>query len=255
MTPRQQYQRDYYRLRLAVTGKAPRQDAQPVREHLDALHAAGMHDRLIAEAAGIHRRTVEAILYSGQRTVRAATARAILAVRPPATTVGLVRRVRALATLGWTSQEIADAAELPVHVIKQYRRAAVTYLAPDRVEAITRAFDTLAMRTPPPAPMRGRTRALAARAGWAPPLAWDDIDTDPAPNLGTDTDAHIDHIAVRRAIDGTPTRLSRAERLEVIRALAPLGMSDAAIARRCMCVPDTILRDRQAHGIESRWAA
>ena len=107
--------------------------------------------------------------------------------RPRAIPVqGTQRRIQALMAMGWTSQDIADAAGL-CHRAKvtsilngQKGRPAVwvTQSTRDRIAAV---YDTLSMRLPDMTRGRQRTRTIAARKGYAPPLAWDDIDTDPAP--------------------------------------------------------------------------
>lgn len=100
--------------------------------------------------------------------------------------VGTTRRLQSLFALGWTSTDIA--ARLGVG------HARVGHLATtgkqDRVLRDTAAkvaavYDELCMTIPqdpdePPSPrhcrVHDRQRRIAARRGWAPPLAWDDID-------------------------------------------------------------------------------
>ncbi|QTV79452.1 helix-turn-helix domain-containing protein [Microbacterium sp. NIBRBAC000506063] len=92
------------------------------------------------------------------------------------------RRVQALMCLGWSQSEISRRTG-----IRQARLSAVLYqptIKTSTHQRIARAYDDLCLSTPP-ADTKGqrmsvhRTQALAARRGWVPPLAWDDIDNDP----------------------------------------------------------------------------
>jgi hypothetical protein len=57
-----------------------------------------------------------------------------------------------------------------------------------------------------------RVRTHATAQGWRPPLAWDDMDTDP--------DEDVDHIAVERAIAGYGLRLAT---LTLVKQQAVIG--------------------------------
>lgn len=50
-----------------------------------------------------------------------------------------------------------------------------------------------------------------------------------------------------------PLLYGRPDRVEAIRRLTPLGMSDRAIAELVQCVPETVLRTRKAHDIPSQY--
>jgi hypothetical protein len=101
--------------------------------------------------------------------------------------VGAVRRVRALQALGWSVPRIAAETGLNHRQIYSLHRYPTVYLRTHKV--IADVYERLAMRFPPERTTSERhsatkTRRHAQRNGWPPPLAWDDIDTDPAPNLG-----------------------------------------------------------------------
>jgi hypothetical protein len=88
---------------------------------------------------------------------------------------GTKRRIQALVALGWTLGEIAAACEKRSgnawtnEVLRSARVHSTT-------EALIRsAYDRMSMIRPE-GPYRNRQRATAARKGYAPPLAWDDID-------------------------------------------------------------------------------
>jgi hypothetical protein len=132
--------------------------------------------------------------------------------------VGLRRRVQALMRLGWTQRHIADVSGVHTRVLSH-----LSYGDPDRnvfrptAVGVVRAYDTLSMQLGPSRHTRGR----AERAGWPPPLAWDDdtID-DPATKphgRHRDTTQH-DPVAVDRVLHGGEhLGLTKSERWEVIR--------------------------------------
>lgn len=121
------------------------------------------------------------------RRIKRATEAALLAVRgdrvgPEAhglvDRAGTQRRLRALVALGWTARHLATRLRMSSRTMHQL-------LADDpaRVRASTRArvaalHDELAMTLPPPSRGTTRARRIAARRGWAPPLAWDDDTID-----------------------------------------------------------------------------
>ena len=96
--------------------------------------------------------------------------------------VGFRRRIEALQAIGWSLNEIGrrlgiDVRVLPARMDQRWVRR-VTH---DRMAAI---YDELSM-TVPGDRYANRRRILAARKGYAPPLAWDDIDDpDERPNFG-----------------------------------------------------------------------
>lgn len=93
-------------------------------------------------------------------------------------------------------------------------------------------------------------RAFAAERGWLPPLAWDDIDTDPDPQHHTEhaeTDDDLDEIAIERALAGDGVRLDHltpAEQKEVVRRLTERGKSIRDIAQQLATTKRTISRRR-----------
>jgi DNA-binding NarL/FixJ family response regulator len=93
-------------------------------------------------------------------------------------------------------------------------------------------------------------RTFAAERGWLPPLAWDDIDTDPDPQHHAEpveTDGDLDEIAIERALAGDGVRLEHltpAEQDEVVRRLTERGKSIRDIAHQLATTKRTISRRR-----------
>jgi len=170
-------------------GRARYVDTTLLRRHVRALLNAGMTQADIARAAGLCDETVR-LVRNGGPLVNIKTFRAIAAVQVGASETympreGAARKIRALAAAGHELRSIA--AELGMkpqalaNIIHDYKPSAgrVTRKTWDKVDDL---YQRLHM-TPGPS---SRTKAIAAKRGWPPPLAWDDIDD---PNE-TPTDWH-----------------------------------------------------------------
>lgn len=159
---------------------------------------------------------------------------------------GTVRRLRALAVIGWDVYTLADRLSWDWHRVSRIRTGAQQMVLRDTARAIAAIYDELAARRGPSA----RAALDARQRGWQPPLAWDDdtIDDPTAePNVSCPVD--IDEIAVERAIAGGRVRLTRTERDHVIRVLAAAGHDDAEIARRLHMNHSAVGQYRKRHGI------
>jgi AraC-like DNA-binding protein len=169
------------------TGRHARVDAAPVRQHIADLRMAGLSIQNIIDLAGVGSSVVRHILYGTHgeppaRQVLRPNAEALLRVRAdvdgmPASArvdgAGTRRRIQALMTLGWTSQDLADRIGYTrTYVTALTGRERATAAAAQRVR---RAYGELSMRIPPDTALARRTRSFAARKGWLPPLAWDDL--------------------------------------------------------------------------------
>ena len=101
-----------------------------------------------------------------------------------------------------------------------------------------------------------RAARWAKSRGWAPPLAWDNID-DPTeqPNLGATVDLEMDDVAIARATHGDRVHLTKPERVAAVTRLKALGLTDDQVADRLAVTARTVLRDRTANGIPAGRAA
>lgn len=98
--------------------------------------------------------------------------------------LGLRRRIQALACLGWDMYAIAREADIGRETVRQWTLHETVQRRTH--ERMAEAYERLSMRLPPETTRMerlnaSRTRNRAARNGWAPPLAWDDIDHDEHP--------------------------------------------------------------------------
>lgn len=167
-------------------------DAAPVRQHIQALQAAGMGYKRIAAAAGVSASRVGQLAgVTAPKTpntrVHATTAAKILAVRPDPggkqlTAAGPAgRKVRALHAIGWTLTELAGCLGVAVSNFGYHRLDGSHLVRVDTDRKIDAVYRELHMT---PAPDTSGARAARHRAqvnGWPPPLAWDDIDAGTMP--------------------------------------------------------------------------
>lgn len=100
--------------------------------------------------------------------------------------LGTMRRLQALAALGHTFMRMADALSMTqagAHHLATRNRGYVRATTAAKVDAL---YEAWSMTLPSEATTRERkaatyARGVARKHGWAPPLAWDDIDTDHRP--------------------------------------------------------------------------
>lgn len=167
--------------------------------------------------------------------------------------VGTIRRLQALSRMGWTFREIGGRSGAGRKYLMQLATAGPME---GRVYAslatpVDRVFRDLCMVPGPSA----RARSNAVRHGWAPPLAWDNIDDPdekpsvPTTRLARMADLAVDEVAVQRAARGERLRLNAMERAATVGLLAREGMSDRLIAERMGLTPRSVLRIRTKDGV------
>lgn len=184
---------------------------------------------------------------------------------------GTQRRIQALMHLGWSQVELGrrlGVSQSQVSLLIRQRRS-VTKNTHARVSAL---FEALCLQIPP-ATTKGqrvsvnKTRALARRNGWLPPLAWDDIDSDPDPRAQVDVNEtpvaddepeevedapDVDEVAIELALQGHRVRLTPAERSVCVERLHAKHYSDPLIAATIGCADRTVLRIRERLGLDAR---
>lgn len=226
--------------------------AAPTQAWLADLLAAGMTPATIAKAAGVDLSTVRHIRAGGitarrrpaaEFRIYQSTASKILSVDAdlallPATVRvvarGARRRLQALGARGWSLGELAR--RLDLGRCRLERACQQQWIAQSLHQAIAGLYDQLWDQEPPTDTRSGRvarTMALtrARAAGWVPPLAWDDIDTDPAPPT-VDSAPVVDDVAIALALRGEPVRLTAVERGLVVEEGTRRGLSLRELADR-----------------------
>ncbi|MEU5155199.1 hypothetical protein [Glycomyces sp. NPDC021274] len=195
-------------------------DAEPVRQHVRQLQASGLGYRRIAALAGTSEPLIFRLLHGVKSTgkpptknLRTDTAESILAVQPNLEAVaeyakidgaGTRRRLQALVAHGWAQNLIAaEIGMTPGNLARVIRTPEVTAKTARLVRAV---YERMWDAAPPQSTVEERSafkraKTIASRYGWAPSMAWDDID-DPAeqpqgvarPNLRRRL-PHVDELA------------------------------------------------------------
>lgn len=187
------YDRRRYRL-VGYGTWEPLRDAEPVRQHIAALRAAGYSLPDIQRKARISSATLARLLYDGvnkrAKRIRPEVADRVLAV--PVTTApvkpstiidatGTRRRLQALVAMGWTLRALGP--QLGFHPRRLTDLIHADQVLASTARRIADGYRTMQTRDPRDHGVPDRSinmaRNLAAREGWHGPLAWDDID-DPA---------------------------------------------------------------------------
>lgn len=234
-------------------------DTTMLRDHLDKLTLLGLSVSRISLLAGVSAPTITAIIAGSPSRVRRLTADRLLAVDAvfddlPATNriaaTGTHRRLQALITLGWSQSRLDGLLSFSrgrVNHILHRNRVLVAHH-----RAIAALFDELwdlpvPERTIHERRSTTRARRQAAQNRWLPPLAWDDLDTDPEPPLPLKPAAEIvDERDVELACSGQPVQLSYAGRRAAVTRLSYFRLSDPQIAERLGLSSRTVLRIRHS---------
>lgn len=265
------------RLLLAQGRWDPTEHRSPVPAHahlVELTDAYGLSCEALSDLSGIGTRAIFELRDGGSRTwITPSLEQRVLATEfdldrladnRRLSAIGTQRRIRALQRLGWSFGTLSGRLGVTVQAVSQiFNRDHVQVITARRIAHL---YDELAM-TPGPS-VRGARRAL--RAGFAPPLAWDEGSIDDhrtQPHLeeesgpaGTthfraqvDDEDDIDEIAVERALAGDRVRLTHAEAHAAARRGVARGMSDPEIAAVVGVVSETILRWRRDCGLQSRY--
>lgn len=156
------------------------QPTGPAVAHLQLLFQNGWTQVEIADRANLGRRTLHGLLKGERPRMNRYTAAAILDL-PPAeppgrvAPTGSVRRVQGLAAIGWPLTQQAPDAGLHVQFLRDLVAGRYRRIPRQHAVAIERLC-RLRFLTPGPSKT---ARTVAARHGWVPVTAWEDID-DPA---------------------------------------------------------------------------
>ncbi|MGH7743958.1 MAG: helix-turn-helix domain-containing protein [Candidatus Dormibacteria bacterium] len=244
------------RRQIAYGRWQPYVDAEPARQHIRVLQAAGIGWKRIAYLAGLSETVVSNLLYGNPprnrapaKRVRPATLEKIMMVRVDQVAdsalvdaTGTRRRLQALMTVGWSQAKLAHRlGKHPQSLSKIFTLSKVTAAT---ARAVHQLFDALWDTHPPQQTCyeRGaatKARRLAQRNGWLPPMAWDE-ETINAPGF-------VPNVAVLKQKRSGPARLID---LDEVDWLASFGMSQEMIAQRFGVAPESI--DRLRYRLKAR---
>ena len=163
--------------------------AQPVREHVLKLRAAGGTYESIGLAAGTAAITVHCIVNARRPTVRAEVARQLLAVGEAdirsvqPSPGGIMWRLRALVAMGHSCSRMAAATGIPPATLRRIVRGEARTIRPELQQVVTVLFDAWWDKTPPRRTRReklavGRALKRAALHDWPCPAGLDEDELD-----------------------------------------------------------------------------
>lgn len=149
--------------------------------------------------------------------------------------LGVARRLQALYAIGYTQSDLGKALGVTAPRVANLMHHRYDVVYRHTFIAVDAVFRELCMKVPEdPEPMRrgqvrvhARARRDAQARGWAPPLAWDNID-DPheTPKWRSPSQQGGDHSAVQRRLNGDKSvGLTPEERVEVVAACLRRGMT------------------------------
>lgn len=250
-------------------------DAQPARDHVRRLMAAGMGMKRIGAAADVGGGSLWKLLYGRvdsagvrrqSRRLTKAVSERLLAVELDLADGAYVpntdtaRRLQALVANGWSMSKLGaflDVQPGNFNPVITGARRKVTVATAKRVHAL---YIELADQAPPEDIHQNksaatRARNLAARNGWAQPLriggrlhvgatlSLPDLDDCPVIDLGPG----FDEAAVTRRLGGDrSTPVTKADRIEIVRRARAAGWSYLDLERRAgINKPDRYLTDTQ----------
>lgn len=145
--------------------------------------------------------------------------------------LGTHRRIQALMTLGWSGREMSR--RIGHHRDYLAKVLDSRLVSSSTARKVADLYDALCMTLPPQTSSTTQTRNLAQRKGYAPPLAYDDID-DPNENPGSNIDSSrddIDEAVVLRLLAGERMSATKPERDEAMRRWLRRGGSEAEFCR------------------------
>lgn len=223
-------------------------DPEPVRLHIEALLAAGLHQAAIARAAGILPRRIKLILSRqsdhnpGRPLTRLhqKTVERIMSIPVPENQVpalGTIRRVQALVALGYPLFELAHRIHVTESDLAEVALKRPTMVHADLAAATSGLYVQLHLVPGPSADARKQARHF----GWAAPFAWES-------NAALD-----DPEAVPEGVPPRPTHVVvPPDFAEIVADHRSLGHSDIEIAVATGITMDALLKRYKKFGIEAR---
>lgn len=90
--------------------------------------------------------------------------------------LGCMRRVQALHAIGYTRSQLADLLDLPKDFLEKLARGRKVRISRENAQKIVEGYRTLCVQPLHNTGNANRARTWAKKAGYYPPMAWDDID-------------------------------------------------------------------------------
>lgn len=182
--------------------------------------------------AGCREACCRAAINAYEKRTRYRRARGIVWAIPA---LGIQRRIQALMALGWDASAIAADAGFGNRnqvwmILKGQKGKPCRWVERKTWKAVCESYERLSMRLPQPTTVRKkvvitRTRNLAVKNGWPPPLAWEDIDNPDEEPKGWARTTKPTRADILTDLDDQGAGISR--------ACAELKVSPSALERWC----------------------
>lgn len=225
--------------------------AEPARQHCLDLAAKGWGTRTIAEKSGVSLTVIKHLLYGrspAEQTssrygrpaittrILARNAEKIMAVRFSledssggvlVDSLGLIRRVQALACLGYSMNWQAEALGItPGNFALMLKRNRVSASTWHKVNDLFVKYHLVKRVASNRHEQAGITKALnqAKKNKWVPPLMWDNIDLDASPAV-IEYEPTVDDVLLYDLVAGKATSVPRGEKKIYADALLKHGLS------------------------------
>lgn len=227
-----------------LTGTHTYVDAALARAHVRRLLTV-LTVGQVEQRSGVNRTSIRLLVgdWPGKapsKRIARSTHTALMAVRPERVgqetsglvdPVGTTRRLRALIALGWDSRYLGTRLGMSNCTIPRITHDEVTLILVSTREAVRALYDELALTIPPEGRVRTMSRGRARRAGWAPPLAWDDDSIDDPAATPAEYERHDVNVRYREDVleDFEDTRWEHQG--DVCAAAVRLGMSHESLSR------------------------
>lgn len=209
---------------------------EPIRDFVESLIALGMTEAMIANAAGVNPQTVTNVrrgVYATANTLQSSAIRRVTPVPHPrqrmVLSVGLRRRLQALAAAGWTNKDVADRFGVTFQAVHEWsKHEHVSYATWDRVRQVYEELSGSMGSS-------RRTAGRAAAKGWILPMEWEGYDID---------DPRVTPPRSNRTRKSSKGKELAERRREQVAELARVGLSETEIAVRLKVTDRTVTRDK-----------
>jgi len=225
-------------------GRPARVSTKFAVKHLRALIDDGWTIRAIAAVSGVGGATISEALSGTSKKMTVENVVALLGVKGSANpnfipADGTRRRLQSLVALGWLAQEVCRDAGLSPQFLSDLNTHDRATVSVGVAEAVAGVYAKLSMRIPELTPTRKRSKTMAAKRGWVPPLAWNNIDDPNEKPSGMPTvrgarrpHDEIDPNVVGRLLEGQKVpQTTNAERKEAMRRWLVMGNSERSLCK------------------------
>lgn len=161
---------------------SPKVHPDKAHAKIEELLRTGVTIKAIAESAGLHPTVLHRIRSGKVDLIERETQKKILAAKPGLgqhiNVVGTRRRLQAMAALGYSLTDVADATGVKAPLLTNIRTGKNVSTAPETAEAIKEFYEIVQDTPAAETVMARRAIGFAKAYGWVLPSAWEGLDID-----------------------------------------------------------------------------